>query len=489
MLSQRVSAPLSTLPKDDDHPYRSGAWQPNLAEWDATDLEVVEGAIPTDLEGIYLRNTENPVHASIGLYHPFDGDGMIHQLHLADGKASYRNRFIQTAGFLAEQEAAGPLWTGMLDMPANSLRPDGWGARGRMKDSSSTDVVVHNGKALTSFWMCGDIYGLDPLTLEQQGAQSWVPEGGISAHTKVDELTGEMLVFNYGKTAPYMHYGVVSPTGELVHWVEVPLPGPRLPHDMAFTKNYSILNDFPLFWDPELLTQDIHLPRYFRDLPSRFAVIPRYGRTDQIRWFEADPTYALHFINAYEEGDEIVLDGFPQHNPSVRRNGVPADPADDARRTFYRHIDLHTLQPRPHRWRLNLVTGKVTQQDLSDTLMEFGMINGQYGGRPYRYTYNMTGHPGWFLFDGLIKHDIQTGEQKRYDFGPGVFGSETPMAPRQGATAEDDGYLITFTSDVNNDRSEALILTAQDLQLVVRIRLPERISSGTHSFWAPNSSL
>ena len=132
MHASHVSTPLSTLPADDDNPYRTGAWSPNLAEWDAHDLDVVEGEIPTDLEGIYLRNTENPVHPSIGLYHPFDGDGMLHQLHLADGSATYRNRFIRTAGFLAEQEAGGPLWTGMLDMPANSPRPDGWGARGRM---------------------------------------------------------------------------------------------------------------------------------------------------------------------------------------------------------------------------------------------------------------------------------------------------------------------------------------------------------------------
>ena len=484
MTAVQVSAPLSTLPADDDHPYRSGAWQPNLAEWDATDLEVIEGAIPTDLDGVYLRNTENPVHPSIGMYHPFDGDGMIHQLHVADGKASYRNRFIQTAGFLAEQEAAGPLWTGMLDMPANSLRPDGWGARGRMKDSSSTDVVVHNGVALTSFWMCGDIYGLDPLTLEQKGPQSWVPDGGISAHTKVDERSGEMMVFSYGKKAPYLQYGVVSPAGELVHWVDVPLPGPRLPHDMAFTENFSILNDFPLFWDPSLLGQDIHLPRFFPDLPTRFAVIPRYGTTEDVKWFEADPTYALHFVNAYEEGDEIVLDGFPQRNPSPRKQE-----GDDWYRSFYRHIDLQTLQPRAHRWRLNLVTGQVKEEDLSDTCMEFGMINGRYAGLPYRYTYNMTGHPGWFLFDGIVKQDVLTGAEKRFAFGDGVFGSETPMAPRAGATAEDDGYLLTFTTDVNTDCSEALILSAENLDLVARIRLPQRISSGTHSFWAPSSDL
>ncbi len=484
MKAVHVSAPLSTLPEDDDHPYRTGPWQPNLAEWDATDLEVLEGAIPTDLEGVYLRNTENPVHPAIGMYHPFDGDGMIHQLHLADGTASYRNRFVRTAGFLAEQEAAGPLWTGALDLPANSLRPDGWGARGRMKDASSTDVVVHNGKALTSFWMCGDVYGLDPLTLDQLGPQAWVPKGGVSAHTKVDERTGEMLVFNYGKQAPYMHYGVVSPAGELVHWVEVPLPGPRLPHDMAFTENFSILGDFPLFWDPSLLTQDIHLPRYFPDLPTRFAVIPRYGSTADIRWFEADATYALHFINAYEDGDEIVLDGFPQANPSPRKQE-----GDDFWRSFYRHIDLTALRPRPHRWRLNLTTGQVKEEDLSDTCMEFGMINGRYGGQPYRYTYNMTGHPGWFLFDGIVKQDVLTGAEKRFSFGDGVFGSETPMAPRAGATAEDDGYLLTFTTNVNTDSSEALILTAQDLDLVARIRLPERVSSGTHSFWAPSSAL
>ncbi|MGZ6792131.1 MAG: carotenoid oxygenase family protein [Mycobacteriales bacterium] len=478
MTAVEVSRPLSTLPAGDDHPYRSGAWQPNLSEWDATDLEVVEGAIPPELEGIYLRNTENPVHPSIGMYHPFDGDGMLHQLHLGGGQASYRNRFVRTAGFLAEQEAAGPLWTGMLDMPANSLRPDGWGARGRMKDASSTDVVVHNGQAITSFWMCGDLYAHDPLTLESRGTLPWVPPEGISAHTKVDERTGEMLVFSYGKAWPYLHYGVVSPAGELVHWTPVELPGPRLPHDMAFTERYSILNDFPLFWDPSLLKDDIHLPRFFRDLPSRFAVVPRHGT--QVQWFEAEPTYVLHFVNAFEDGDEVVLDGYAQREPSPRKQQ-----GDDWYRSFYRHIDLHSLKPRPYRWRLNLVTGAVREGELTDGLCEFGMINARYGGQPYRYSYAMTGHPGWFLFDGIVKHDNVTGAEKRFSFGDGVFGSETPMAPRPGATEEDDGYLLTFTTDVGRDCSEALVLTAQDLDLVARIRLPQRISSGTHSCWAP----
>jgi len=175
-----------------------------------------------------------------------------------------------------------------------------------LKDSSSTDVVVHAGRALTSFYQCGDLYQLDPRTLEQFGPASWdgwFPLEGVSAHSKVDEATGELLFFNYSKTAPYMHYGVVGADRKLKHYVPIALPGPRLPHDMAFTPRYSILNDFPLFWDSELLKKNVHAAR-LHDLPTRFAVIPRYGKPEEIRWFEASPTYVLHYVNAWEDGDK-----------------------------------------------------------------------------------------------------------------------------------------------------------------------------------------
>jgi len=486
-----IGTVATTLPADDDHPYRTGAWRPNHREWDADDL-TVEGEIPADLAGVYLRNTENPVHDSIGLYHPFDGDGMIHQIAFADGRASYRNRFIRTDGFRAEQDAAESLWTGMLDMPERSKREDGWGARGRMKDASSTDVIVHNGTALTSFWQCGDLYELDPHSLDTTGKADWVREfpspTGVSAHTKLDEHTNELLVFGYGKEAPHLHFGVVGADGRLEHSIDVPLPGPRLPHDIAFTEHYAILNDLPQFWDPELLTQGVHFPRFFPEIPSRFAIVPRRGTTADIRWFEADPTYVLHWINAFEDGDEVVLDGFFQHDPEPQKL-----PGVGKMASIYRHLDLGRLQARPHRWRFNLVTGATKEEPLSDRIMEFGMINAAVAGRPYRYAYDMTGAPGWFLFDGLVKHDLESGREERYAFGDGVFGSETPFAPRAGAepAAEDDGYLVTFTTDVGRDLSECLVFDASDIIAgpVARIRLPERISSGTHSCWTSASAL
>jgi len=237
-----------------------------------------------------------------------------------------------------------------------------------------------------------------------------------------------------------MQYGVVDATGARVHLQPVPLPGPRLPHDMAFTEHYAILNDMPLFWEPDLIARGLYAARFHPELPARLGVIPRRGGTGDIRWFEFEPTYVLHRTNAWEEGDEVVVDGF-----------------------------FH----------------------LSDSCTEFGTINSGFGGRPYRYNYAATNEPGWFLFNGLVKHDTLTGREESYQFEPGVFCSEVGVAPRVGGTEEDDAYLVTLTVDVNRDLSECVVFRASDVGRgpIARARLPERIASGTHSCWAPGDSL
>ncbi|MEL6378593.1 MAG: carotenoid oxygenase family protein, partial [Pseudomonadota bacterium] len=211
--------PFQSTLSPSPHPYLNGAWTPQHEEVVSDELEVI-GEIPTDLNGIYIRNTENPLHDAIGVYHPFDGDGMIHAMTFAKGRATYRNRFVRTKSLLAEQEANRSLWAGIAANPKHSERP-GWGARGDMKDASSTDVIFHNGEILSTFYMCGEGYRLDPETLETLGTAAYVPPTGISAHPKLDPHTGEMLFFNYGKDAPYMHYGVVNATGERTSLVPI----------------------------------------------------------------------------------------------------------------------------------------------------------------------------------------------------------------------------------------------------------------------------
>ena len=204
MKIEKLEAVLTTL-KPSNHPYLTGPWTPLHEEVNATDLEPYEGAIPDDIDGIYLRNTENPVHEPLGRHHPFDGDGMIHQISFRNGTASYRNRFIRTRCFEQEQIAGGALWGGLMDPPGTSKRP-GYGAHGGLKDTASTDVIVHAGKAIATFYQCGEGYVLDPETLENEGVASWVPLDGVSAHPMVDDSTCELLFFNYSTHAQYMHY-------------------------------------------------------------------------------------------------------------------------------------------------------------------------------------------------------------------------------------------------------------------------------------------
>ncbi|WP_417620667.1 carotenoid oxygenase family protein [Parasphingorhabdus sp.] len=469
-----------------DHPYRNGAWTPVFEELDTEDLEII-GTIPADIDGLYVRNTENPVHDSIGRYHPFDGDGMIHTIRIKDGKASYRNRFVRTEGFEAEQAEGGPLWIGIMGKPDDSKRK-GWGTHGSVKDSSSTDVVVHAGAILSTFYQCGEGYQLDPETLETLGTADWVPADGISAHPKVDEATGELLFFNYSTRAPYLHYGVVGPDNKLRHFIPVELPGARLPHDMAFTENFVIFNDCPLYWKPELIERNLYIPSYHPDEPTRFGIIPRLGQPEDIQWFEARPTYVLHWTNAYEEGDEIVLDGYYQNDP------VPPPLTDfpAGYESMGASIDLHSFKPELHRWRFNLKTGETSEETLFDDYpVEFGMINQRIAGQPYRYVYSVTGEPGWFLFNGLTKHDLATGKAEHLSFGEERYGSEAPFIPRANARSEDDGYLISFITDMKQDRSECIIIDAQNISAgpVCTIILPHRISSGTHATWASGEQI
>ena len=319
-------------------PLLTGAFAPVFEEL-VLDALPVDGEIPADLNGVYLRNGPNPRFEPNGTYHPFDGDGMIHAAHFDRGRVTYRNRWVRTDA-LAEEERAGasPFWGIMSTLKGRSDR--------RLKDTANTDVIAHGGRAVASWYLAGTPYLVDPITLETVGQARYTraPGNGFSAHPKVDELTGELLFFSYSKQAPYMSYGVVDPSGQVVHKVAIPLPGPRLPHDMAFTERYAILNDCPVFWDPALLARNIHRARFYRELPTRFAIIPRRGSSEEIRWFEASPTYVLHWTNAYEEGDEIVLEGFHQGCPlSEHRSG------DGPWSAMMRGVDLWELKARAHR--------------------------------------------------------------------------------------------------------------------------------------------
>ena len=305
----------------------------------------------------------------------------------------------------------------------------------------------------------------------------------MSAHAKVDERTGEFIFFHYGPTPPYMSYGVVSGEGVLNHFVPIDLPGSRMPHDMAVTENYSILMDLPLIAEPLAAAEGRHKILFDRSMPSRFGVIPRYGASDTIRWFEASPCYIYHSVNAWEEGDEVVMD--------VCRVIKP-EPPDHLSGPLEKMLSYLRLDARLYRYRFDLRTGQTKEEPLDDVNTEFPTMNTSRLGMPTRFNYNVSiTNDFTLLFDGLIKYHTLYGTSERYNFGPGRFGSESPFAPRPDAVTEDDGYLVSFVYDQIEDRSELVILDATDIASgpLARVLIPQRIPHGFHACWVPQERL
>jgi len=113
------------------------------------------------------------------------------------------------------------------------------------------------------------------------------------------------------------------------------------------------------------------------------------------------------------------------------------------------------------------------------------MVSNDYVGRPYRYSFNVLYERGEWLFRGLKRYDMLTRRTQTLEYGRRCWGSEPQMARRIGAVDEDDGYVITFVNNMEQERSECWVIPAQDIGRgpLARIVLPHRISAGTHSAW------
>jgi carotenoid cleavage dioxygenase len=458
------------------NPYLAGVYAPVDGEVEDDDLEVI-GTLPADLTGIFVRNGPNPRYLPDGRYHWFDGDGMLHAVRFGAGKASYRNRWIDTDAFTRDVACGRSLWTGVIEPVADNPQDM------PLKDTANTDVVHFRGSLLATWYLSGQPYAVDPVSLVTTGVEDFgaTLPCRMSAHAKVDEATGELLFFDYGPVRPWMRYGVIGADGRLAHLVPIDLPGPRLPHDMAVTAGHAVLMDLPLVNHREAARAGRHKIVFDRDLPARFGVIPRRGAGSDVRWFEAEPCYIYHVVNAWEQGGEIVLDVCRVSKPEPAGSGGPLE----------RMLSYLRLDAQLHRYRFDLDSGKTFEERLDDDNTEFPSIPTSMVGRPSRFAYTMHISPEpTLLFDGIVKYDTVSGASSRYAFGPGRWGSESPFAPRAGAPAEDDGYLVSFVHDGPENRSEVVVLDAADLTAgpVARVLLPQRVPIGFHATWVKQES-
>ncbi|HZU90197.1 MAG TPA: carotenoid oxygenase family protein, partial [Stellaceae bacterium] len=262
------------------NPYLSGAFAPVDEECDVSDLPI-EGRLPEDLRGVYLRNGPNPKFPPLGSYtYPLDGDGMVHGIWLAEGKARYRNRYVLTRGLAAEIRAGRALWGGLLT-PATPA-PDLLGPEaepGGYKALPDINIIRHAHR----FLALGEGDAPYELTAELATVGRCDFGGalplGMCAHPKIDPASGELILFRYGLEPPYLYWAVVGADGTVTRPPEIVAEVDRgfMIHDFLVTEDYIVLIVNPAAFDLGRAARGMSPLAWEAERGTRIAVIPRRG--------------------------------------------------------------------------------------------------------------------------------------------------------------------------------------------------------------------
>lgn len=457
-------------------PYLQGFYAPVRSELDVDGLEVT-GSIPPALDGTYIRNGFNPAFPPLGDYHVFDGDGMLHAVDLRDGRASYRNRWVLSRGLLAECRAGRALYGGLAQfaIPDPQVVAEG----GFMKNTANTNIVAHAGRFLALMEAAPPTEVTRELDTIGEYDFAGRLAGPMTAHPKFDPVSGEMHFFGYTPIPPHLRYHVADRTGALVRTVEIDLPRPVMMHDFVVTERHVLFFDLPAVFDLPAAMQGGPMVSWRPEHGARLGVLPREATTDETRWFEIEPCYVFHFLNAWDDTgpdgrERIVVDG-------CRAPGLA--------------LGLGGEQPRPqrptlHRWTVDPAAGTVRVEPRDDRWADFPRFDERLAGRRTRYGY-LAQAASWEAtetrFSAVRKLDLDTGEATVADLGEHCHLGEPLFVPDPDGDAEDDGWVLAFAWDRVEDRSDLVILDARDPAAgpVARVHLPQRVPFGAHGNWFP----
>jgi carotenoid cleavage dioxygenase len=294
--------------------------------------------------------------------------------------------------------------------------------------------------------------------------------GPMTAHPKIDPFTGELHFFGYIPFPPYLRYHRVDAAGELVETVDIDLPNPVMIHDFALTENFVVFLDSPAIFDVPALMSGGTAMRWAPEEGCRLVVLRR-GGGDPVH-LEVDARYIVHFFNAWDDGSTIHV-----HAPSFER--MPGG---------FEFDDPHgSSAPYPWRWTIDVEAGTVQSGQVDDRSGEFPRINDDVATRRHRYAYNCLPRSWEFDFDfhGVVKYDLETGDDEVFVHGETAVSGEHVFAPDPDGSAEDDGWLLTMVTDRATEESELVILDARDLSAgaVARVQLPRRVPLGFHANW------
>lgn len=470
------------------------------------------GKIPQDLSGSYLRNGPNPPFDFTGKpYHPFDGDGMIHAVHFDAGRATYINKWVKTNrlattkknGF-AFSEFGETATVGFTGKPPNMMfskyAKDETGAP---LGPSNTHMWYHAGRLISADFV-DKPYSMDLDTLDTHGKFDFGGElkHGFAPHCRQCPRTGELYFFGAptgSKKGPWMYTGVADRNLKLLRSFPIDIPGPTMIHDIGLSENYAFFLNTNYRLEMMKMMKAMMAGKkpkspweWHNNIPAQFGIWPRGATsTTQVQWIDVEPCNLLHFGNAWEEGDELVIYGL--------------------RFNKYMNLDLDDLssggQPgmadevaKLHVWRLNLKTGKcVSERRVSNHPCDWLRIDHEFETRKCRYMWateflgdaDGPGGTGAFNASGVVRWDLRTGNALSHNWvGPSggrCNASEAVFCRRAGATEEGDGYLCALIRDEAAGASELGVLDARTLQPVAQISIPYRVPIGFHATWVGQS--
>jgi all-trans-8'-apo-beta-carotenal 15,15'-oxygenase len=462
------------------------SWAKSLArpaaEFPLTQLSVKTGKIPDGLRGTLYRNGPARLQrGGMNAGHWFDGDGAILAVDFTDFGAVALYRYVQTAGYQAEEKADKFLYTnyGMTAPGPAWLR---WTKP--VKNAANTSVLALPDRLL-ALWEGGPPHSLDLETLETQGIDNLGnldSKFAYSAHCKRDPITGN--IFNFGITPGLkakLNVYKSDCTGKIVKKATVTLDGIPLLHDFVLAGKYLIFFVPPVRlnlgsvlagigsygdsfeWKPKLGTQILVFDSETLSLVSR-------GETDA--WFQ------WHFANGFVTEDASVAVDFVRYT-DFKSNQRLKEVATGETRT-----DAVGTICRVH---LNPLTGKVTEiEELLDKACEFPIVPADEIGQASRYIYLAMNRPDVDniaeLYGAIARLDTKTRNLTIADCGENRYPTEPIYVPD---ISSEKGWILTVVYDGNSDSSEVWIFDSNGLSSppVCQLELPGVIPLGFHGTW------
>jgi carotenoid cleavage dioxygenase-like enzyme len=455
-----------------DDPHLSGNYLPVAREINASNLQVISGRIPRELRGAYMRNGPNPRFKPIYYAYPMDGDGMIHAVYFDNGQARYRNRFVQTSGFVTEGHAGRAIYGSLTHpVPIDPKLIGPGGDPGPLKNGAFISVLQHGGHllALDEATTCYELtMELDTIGEWKAGTDKPI---NLGAHNRRHPKNGALFTLAYSLREPTVEFHQIDALGKVAKTFSIALAAPTMIHDFILTENHIVLLACPAVFDLKAAQSGKPLLQWQPSLGTRIGLIALDGSS--VKWLDTDPFFVFHFGNGFERGGYLFID-YVRHD-----------------RLNLGYASANQKVPTLHRLNVNLASHKMIDTEITSMVVEFPRFNDSLNALPTRFIYlptltntlQLTSPPS-ATFNTMMKVNTETGDIVRHDFGNRVAGEAT-FIPQKTNGGEDEGYLAIFAFDPVNRTSDLILLDAAhiDAEPVAVIRMPQRVPQGLHGNW------